>query len=88
MVETLPSCAGGASSISGQGTKVPVSKVKLKINKHNIVNQLHVNFKNQKKIETVNVTKEDKSTFFISGGSFSAFSALTLQLQPLKVKAS
>ena len=65
-----------------------VSKVKLKINKHNIVNQLHVNFKNQKKIETVNVTKEDKSTFFISGGSFSAFSALTLQLQPLKVKAS
>ena len=65
-----------------------IPKVKLKINKHNTVNQLHINFKNQKKIETVNVTKEDKSKFFISGGSFSALSDLTLQLQPLKVKAS
>ena len=30
VVETLPSCAGGASSISGQGTKVPCVKGQIK----------------------------------------------------------
>ena len=74
MVETLPSYAGGEGLIPGQGTKVLNATgygQKLKINEHNIVNQLYFNFKKLKKIEMVNVTKEGKHIFYFWGKFFS-----------------
>jgi len=76
VVETLPSSAGGAGSIPGQGTKVPQGPTgcdqKFKINKHNIVNQLYVYFLKikEKKIEIVNVPKEGKHNFLFLGEVF------------------
>ena len=75
MVETLSSCAGGAGWIPVQGTKVPVATgcdQKLKINKHNIINQLYIGFKKLKKeIKMVSVTKEGKYIFCFWGNFFS-----------------
>jgi len=91
VVETLPSSAGGAISIPGQGTKVLHATgcgQKLKINKHNIVNQLYFSVKNIKENGDHEFNNGGQAHFLFLVGNFLAFRALTLQLQPLKVKVS
>ena len=87
----LPSSAGGAISIPGQGTKVLHATgcgQKLKINKHNIVNQLYFSTKKMKENGDHEFNNGGQAHFLFLVGNFLAFRALTLQLQPLKVKVS